>query len=89
MGGKLRNLKSTDQYDTDGENYWPNAMANNLKTHLPWAVDYSYSDSSHSTMISSTIMVWYWQQYTKYVDDATTPMHPNISTRYADATYTR
>ncbi|MEM3397096.1 MAG: hypothetical protein QXD64_07195, partial [Thermoplasmata archaeon] len=49
-----------------------------INFYLPWTVNYIYS---HGTMISSTIMVWFWQQYTTYNFFT---MHPDIYTRYYD-----
>jgi hypothetical protein len=63
----------------DGINYW-SSHDGTESTHLPWHVSYSWHDS---TMISSTPMVWYWQQYTQY-DKNNPRQHPDIFTRYAD-----
>jgi hypothetical protein len=66
---------------------WPVGLYDNegnlkINTNLPWMVTYSYSPST-GKMISSTKMIWYWQQYTKY--NPTNPQqHPDIYTRYYD-----
>lgn len=50
------NIPNVDDDTVTDYNYWPESG-----TYLPWKV--SYSDYK-GKMISSTPMVWYWQQYT-------------------------
>ena len=67
----------------DGKEYCPwryYVGVSEIRTHLPWHVDYSYHDSK---MISSTRMVWWWQQqqYTEYTNPRE---YPYVFTRYYD-----
>ena len=77
--GDIFNIPVGDN-ENDYINYWPVEDSDGINTQLPWAKQYSYYDD---IMISSTPMVWYWQQYTEY--DPTNPrQYPGIYTRYYD-----
>lgn len=70
-------------YEGMYKDFWPTGLYDGqgnqkINFYLPWTVNYIYS---HGTMISSTIMVWFWQQYTTYNFFT---MHPDIYTRYYD-----
>jgi hypothetical protein len=74
-------------YAGDYGDLWPAGLYDDqgnkkMSFVLPWMVSYSYVPGT-TTMISNTIMIWYWQQYTIY-DKNNPRQYPDIFTRYYD-----